>query len=51
MPSNKSFRTKVKLAKAYRVNKPIPQWYRLKPECTQGWNHKRRHWRRGKLNI
>ena len=21
--------------------------YRLKPECTQGWNHKRRHWRRG----
>ena len=30
MPSNKSFRTKVKLAKAARQNRPVPQWIRLR---------------------
>ena len=30
MPSNKSFRTKVILAKASKQNRPIPQWFRLK---------------------
>lgn len=28
--SHKSFRTKQKLAKAQKQNKPIPQWIRLK---------------------
>ncbi|RMZ90769.1 hypothetical protein DV736_g2013, partial [Chaetothyriales sp. CBS 134916] len=30
MPSQKSFRTKVKLAKAQKQNRPIPQWIRLR---------------------
>ncbi|KAG0156631.1 hypothetical protein PDIDSM_3812 [Penicillium digitatum] len=30
MPSNKTFRTKQKLAKAQRQNRPIPQWIRLR---------------------
>jgi len=28
--SHKSFRTKVKLAKAQKQNRPIPQWIRLR---------------------
>jgi len=28
--SQKSFRTKVKLAKAQKQNRPIPQWIRLR---------------------
>ncbi|KAA6412243.1 MAG: 60S ribosomal L39 [Lasallia pustulata] len=30
MPSHKSFRTKQKLAKALKQNRPIPQWIRLR---------------------
>lgn len=30
MQSHKSFRTKQKLAKAQKQNRPIPQWIRLK---------------------
>ncbi|EKD17903.1 ribosomal L39 protein [Drepanopeziza brunnea f. sp. 'multigermtubi' MB_m1] len=30
MPSHKSFRTKVKLARAQKQNRPIPQWIRLR---------------------
>ncbi|CAI7589833.1 unnamed protein product [Penicillium pancosmium] len=30
MPSHKTFRTKQKLAKAQRQNRPIPQWIRLR---------------------
>jgi hypothetical protein len=33
------------------LRRPIPQWFRLKPECKMGYNIKRRHWRRTKLNI
>ncbi|PWN52797.1 putative 60S ribosomal protein L39 [Violaceomyces palustris] len=51
MPSQKSFRTKVKLAKASRQNRPIPNWYRMKATCTVGYNTKRRHWRRTKLGL
>lgn len=31
-PSNKTFRTKMKLAKALKQNRPIPQWFRLKSD-------------------
>ncbi|KAK6442453.1 60S ribosomal protein L39 [Oleoguttula sp. CCFEE 5521] len=34
MPSHKSFRTKTKLAKAQKQNRPIPQWIRLKTNNT-----------------
>ncbi|KAF5601856.1 60S ribosomal protein L39 [Fusarium pseudoanthophilum] len=30
MPSHKSFRTKQKLAKAQKQNRPVPQWIRLR---------------------
>lgn len=32
--SHKSFRTKVKLAKAKKQNRPIPQWIRLRTDNT-----------------
>ncbi|KAK4048234.1 60S ribosomal protein L39 [Microbotryomycetes sp. JL201] len=51
MPSNKSFRTKVVLAKAAKQNRPIPQWIRLRAETKIQYNTKRRHWRRTKLNL
>ncbi|KFY23596.1 hypothetical protein V493_05751, partial [Pseudogymnoascus sp. VKM F-4281 (FW-2241)] len=44
MPSHKSFRTKVKLAKAQKSNRPIPQWIRLRTGNTIRYNAKRRHW-------
>ncbi|PGH18232.1 60S ribosomal protein L39 [Helicocarpus griseus UAMH5409] len=34
MPSQKSFRTKQKLAKAQKQNRPIPQWIRLRTNNT-----------------
>lgn len=48
MPSNKTFRTKIKLAKAAKQNRPIPQWIRLRTDNTIKYNAKRRHWRRTK---
>ncbi|KAK9471193.1 60S ribosomal protein eL39 [Dipodascopsis tothii] len=51
MPSHKSFRTKVKLAKAAKQNRPMPQWFRFKTNNTIKYNSKRRQWRRKKLNI
>ncbi|KMU76008.1 hypothetical protein CISG_10412, partial [Coccidioides immitis RMSCC 3703] len=37
MPSQKSFRTKQKLAKAQKQNRPIPQWIRLRTGNTISW--------------
>ncbi|CAN6615701.1 large ribosomal subunit protein eL39 [Trichomonascus vanleenenianus] len=51
MPSQKSFKTKTKLAKAAKQNRSIPQWFRFKTGNTIRYNAKRRHWRRTKLNI
>lgn len=51
MPSNKTFRTKVKLAKAAKQNRPIPQWIRLRTDNTIKYNAKRRHWRRTKREF
>lgn len=48
MPSQKSLRTKIKLAKASKQNRPIPQWIRLRTDNTIKYNAKRRHWRRTK---
>ncbi|RKP32536.1 hypothetical protein METBISCDRAFT_12162 [Metschnikowia bicuspidata] len=49
--ANKSFKTKQKLAKAAKQNRPLPHWIRLKTDNTIRYNAKRRHWRRTKLNI
>ena len=51
MPSHKSFRTKQKLAKKQRQNRPIPQWIRLRTGNTIRYNAKRRQWRRTKLGL
>ncbi|KAG1470371.1 hypothetical protein G6F56_002723 [Rhizopus delemar] len=51
MPSQKSFITKVKLGKAKKQNRPLPQWFRLKTDTKIRWNAKRRNWRHTKLNI
>ncbi|CAR64312.1 60S ribosomal protein L39 [Yarrowia lipolytica] len=51
MPSLKTFKTKSKLAKASRQNRPLPQWVRFKTNNTVRYNAKRRHWRRTKLGI
>lgn len=50
-PSQKSFRTKIALAKAARQNRSIPNWFRLKTDNKIHYNARRRHWRRTKLNI
>ncbi|POS81445.1 hypothetical protein DHEL01_v200177 [Diaporthe helianthi] len=49
--SHKSFRTKQKLAKAKKQNRPIPQWIRLRTDNTIRYNAKRRHWRKTRLGI
>ncbi|KAJ0166821.1 60S ribosomal protein L39 [Colletotrichum tanaceti] len=49
--SHKTFRTKQKLAKAQKQNRPIPQWIRLRTGNTIRYNAKRRHWRKSKLGI
>ncbi|TKA80003.1 hypothetical protein B0A55_02084 [Friedmanniomyces simplex] len=49
--SHKSFRTKQKLARAQKQNRPIPQWIRLRTGNTIRYNAKRRHWRKTRLGI
>ncbi|KAK3357000.1 ribosomal protein L39e, partial [Podospora didyma] len=49
--SHKTFRTKQKLAKAQKANRPIPQWIRLRTNNTIRYNAKRRHWRKTRLGI
>ncbi|KAG9196232.1 hypothetical protein G6011_01353 [Alternaria panax] len=49
--SQKSFRTKQKLARAQKQNRPIPQWIRLRTGNTIRYNAKRRHWRKTRLGI
>ncbi|PBP15974.1 putative 60s ribosomal protein l39 [Diplocarpon rosae] len=51
MPSHKTFRTKVKLARAQKQNRPIPQWIRLRTGNTIRYNAKRRHWRKTRIGI
>ncbi|KAH7321638.1 putative 60S ribosomal protein L39 [Rhexocercosporidium sp. MPI-PUGE-AT-0058] len=49
--SHKTFRTKVKLARAQKQNRPIPQWIRLRTGNTIRYNAKRRHWRKTRIGI
>ncbi|KAH6610308.1 hypothetical protein Trco_000328, partial [Trichoderma cornu-damae] len=51
MASHKTFRTKQKLAKAQKQNRPVPQWIRLRTGNTIRYNAKRRHWRKTRLGI
>jgi large subunit ribosomal protein L39e len=51
MPSHKTFRVKVKLAKKAKQNRPIPHWIRFRTDNKIRYNAKRRHWRRTKLGI
>ncbi|KAG6039263.1 hypothetical protein E4U19_006525 [Claviceps sp. Clav32 group G5] len=49
--SHKSFRTKQKMAKAGKQNRPVPGWIRLRTNNPIRYNAKRRHWRKTRLNI
>jgi len=51
MPSHKTFKIKRILAKKQRINRPLPQWIRLRTGNKIRYNCKRRHWRRTKLNL
>ncbi|EJP66803.1 hypothetical protein MY4038_006979 [Beauveria bassiana] len=51
LQSLKSFRTKQKLAKSQKQNRPVPQWIRLRTNNSVRYNAKRRHWRKTKLGI
>eukprot|EP00747_Dinoflagellata_sp_TGD_P182057 gnl/TRDRNA2_/TRDRNA2_36124_c0_seq1.p1 gnl/TRDRNA2_/TRDRNA2_36124_c0~~gnl/TRDRNA2_/TRDRNA2_36124_c0_seq1.p1 ORF type:complete len:141 (+),score=24.07 gnl/TRDRNA2_/TRDRNA2_36124_c0_seq1:129-551(+) len=51
MPSHKTFQVKMKLARAAKKNRNVPQWIRMKPGNTQKYNKYRRHWRRTKLGM
>ncbi|PAA64863.1 hypothetical protein BOX15_Mlig003250g2, partial [Macrostomum lignano] len=51
MPSHKTFRMKMKLARKQKVNRPVPQWVRMRTGNTVRYNAKRRHWRRTKLRL
>eukprot|EP00105_Crassostrea_gigas_P035914 XP_019920062.1 PREDICTED: uncharacterized protein LOC105321329 [Crassostrea gigas] len=49
--AHKSYRTKMRLAKKQKQNRPVPQWVRMKTGNTIRYNAKRRHWRRTKLKM
>eukprot|EP00045_Choanoeca_perplexa_P019690 m.3326 g.3326 ORF g.3326 m.3326 type:complete len:52 (+) comp5069_c0_seq1:67-222(+) len=51
MPSHKSYKTKMKLGRAQKKNRPLPQWTRLKTGSTIRYNAKRRRWRQTKLGL
>jgi len=51
MSSHKTFRIKRKLAKCQKMNRPVPQWVRMKTGNRIRYNAKRRHWRRTKLKL
>uniref|UniRef100_A0A915HZK4 Large ribosomal subunit protein eL39 n=1 Tax=Romanomermis culicivorax TaxID=13658 RepID=A0A915HZK4_ROMCU len=51
MAAHKTFRIKRKLAKCAKINKPVPQWVRMKTGNRIRYNAKRRHWRRTKLKL
>ncbi|ESO95341.1 hypothetical protein LOTGIDRAFT_116919, partial [Lottia gigantea] len=49
--AHKSLKTKLKLARKMKQNRPVPQWVRLRTGNTIRYNAKRRHWRRTKLKM
>ncbi|XP_059536836.1 large ribosomal subunit protein eL39-like [Myotis daubentonii] len=49
--SQKTFRIKRFLAKKQKLNRPIPQWIRMKTGNKIRYNSKRRFWRRTKLGL
>ena len=51
MGSNKTFKLKKHLAKKLNMNRPLPQWFRMKTGTTIRYNKFRRHWRRGKIGL
>ena len=51
MGAIKTLRLKKKLARAYKQNRPLPNWIRLRTGNNIRYNYKRRHWRRTKLGL
>mmetsp|Transcript_83414 Transcript_83414/g.232198 ORF Transcript_83414/g.232198 Transcript_83414/m.232198 type:complete len:83 (+) Transcript_83414:1-249(+) len=51
MGSVKTFKLKKHLAKQLNMNRPLPQWFRMKTGTNIRYNKFRRHWRRGKIGL
>ncbi len=51
MARNKPLARKLRLARAYKSNSPVPVWVIVKTMRRVTVNPKRRHWRRSKLKV
>jgi large subunit ribosomal protein L39e len=48
---NKPLARKLRLARAFKSNSPVPAWVIIKTLRRFTYNPKRRHWRRSKLKV
>lgn len=51
MARNKHLARKLRLAAAYKENKPIPVWVSIKTRLKVRRGFRLRHWRRSKLKV
>jgi len=51
MARNKPVARKLRLARAFKSNRPVPLFVRLKTNRRVMFNRKRRHWRRTRLKL
>lgn len=51
MARNKPLARKLRLARAFKSNRPVPVWVIIKTLRKFTFNPKRRHWRRTKLKV
>ncbi len=51
MARNKPHARKLRLAAAYKSNKPIPIWVTMKTRLRARRGFRLRHWRRSKLKV
>ncbi|MGQ4890975.1 MAG: 50S ribosomal protein L39e [Candidatus Njordarchaeia archaeon] len=51
MARNKPLGKKLRLARAYKSNRPVPVFVRIKTNRRVMYNYKRRQWRRNRLKV
>ncbi len=51
MARNKPYARKLRLAAAYKSNKPVPIWVTIKTRLRVRRGFRLRHWRRTKLKV
>ena len=51
MARNKHVARKMRLARAFKSNQPVPAWVVIKTNRRIRFNPKRRHWRTSKLKV